>query len=435
MYNKIQFIVGGLISFIFMCIVACYHFFVHELLGIARKPTGLHPKDLRKNLVDQIVIVTGSNTGIGRQTATSLALVGATVILACRDERKGNEAAEEINSLLKSASETEYPNALKGQARFMRLDLSDLHSVYDFTTMFKLNYSRLDILVNNAGINTDGMLSNGLESLFQVNYLGHYLLYRCLENLLKKSENKNDSSSAAARVVNLSSVMHHFGQYNFRLTALRKLSVIMRYLMGYSYYDDSKLFMQLLTMAINQRNDQQQQSPSAGRDVLAISVNPGAVSSDIWRHVPFKKLFTFLTNLVFLNTQHGAKTSVYAALIDEKIIRDYRSSRSSSTTSASYSGTKKYKDIPYLIPYHMYWDSIIFELLGNSFHTPEFASVSLPQEYSEMIEKTIRRKELNVKFANPNELSQQLWQFSSDICYRFLLHSGLKSEDLKFLKE
>jgi NAD(P)-dependent dehydrogenase (short-subunit alcohol dehydrogenase family) len=443
--------------------VSIYDFIVHQLLGFSRKPKGLLPEDLRKSLVNQVAIVTGSNTGIGKATAIALAARGATVILACRDEKKGLEAANEINLRLKLFNASEFPFALKGKAKFMRLDLSDLHSVFDFAMAYKEEYTKLDILVNNAGINTDGLLSNGLEQLFQVNYLGHYLLYRCLENHLRRSDgssNNNNNTNKAARVINLSSVMHHFGQYNFRLSALRKFSLIMRYLLGYSYYDDSKLFMNFLTMAINQRNDQYQNylfsvqqevkansnngnSPrpqnTMSREILAVSVNPGAVASDIWRNVPFQSVFQAITNYVFLNTADGSKTSVYAALIDEKIIKNYRCSSTtvSATTSTSTSHSSnlvQYKDIPYLIPYHMYWRTIFFELLGHSFHTPEFSGISLPQRHSDLIENSIRNPELHVKFSNVNELSFLLWKFSSELCYRLLIHSGVSTEELEFLK-
>jgi len=90
---------------------------------------------------DRVAIVTGSNSGIGFETARALALKKATVIMAVRNLTKGKEAAEKI----RSESEDTVVNV-------MQLDLSDLESIRKFAGDFKDGYSRLDLLINNAGV-------------------------------------------------------------------------------------------------------------------------------------------------------------------------------------------------------------------------------------------------------------------------------------------
>merc|ERR1711862_576892 len=109
-----------------------------------------------------VAIVTGSNTGIGFETASSLVEKGYDVILACRSRSKGEEAADKINDRFKHIKISNDDNKVEvGKAIFFYpLDLSDLESVKSFVKMFIndpiFSYKGLNILVNNAGINTTG---------------------------------------------------------------------------------------------------------------------------------------------------------------------------------------------------------------------------------------------------------------------------------------
>merc|ERR1711868_206554 len=87
------------------------------------------------------VIVTGANTGIGKETALDLVRRGGRVILACRSVKKGNEAAADIRRQL-NMNETE------NNIVVMKLDLASLSSVRLFVEEFKRKESRLDILIN-----------------------------------------------------------------------------------------------------------------------------------------------------------------------------------------------------------------------------------------------------------------------------------------------
>ena len=143
-------------------------------------------------------VVTGANTGIGKETALDFAQRGARVILACRDGDKAKDAAREI---------TAETGSDKVVVRI--LDLGCFESVRAFAKLINETEERLDILVNNAGLSGTYILTkDGYESIFQVNYLSHFLLTLLLIEKLKKS--------APSRIVNVSSLGHEAKDADFR---------------------------------------------------------------------------------------------------------------------------------------------------------------------------------------------------------------------------
>ena len=109
-----------------------------------------------------VAIVTGSNTGIGYQTALSLASSGRTVVIACRSKERGISAVTSINE------STGKENAVW----VTELDLSSFESVRKFAKEVKGKYGNVGVLVNNAGINSSGNSEDGLDLCFQVRILG-----------------------------------------------------------------------------------------------------------------------------------------------------------------------------------------------------------------------------------------------------------------------
>lgn len=121
------------------------------------------------------------------------------MILACRNEEKATKAAKDI--IAESGSD-------KVLVRI--LDLSSFESVRAFAKLFIETEERLDILVNNAGLaGSYQVTKDGYESIFQVNYLSHFLLTLLLMEKLKKS--------APSRIVNVSSVGSEFKKVNLKL--------------------------------------------------------------------------------------------------------------------------------------------------------------------------------------------------------------------------
>ena len=136
-------------------------------------------------------LVTGSTDGLGREVATRLGALGATVIVHGRNEERGAEVVEAIEGA-------------GGKALFYRADLGSLAEVRALARRVAAEHASLNLLVNNAGIwmeqgnNERRTSADGHELVFAVNYLAPYLLTRSLLPLLEKG--------APARIVNVSSV-------------------------------------------------------------------------------------------------------------------------------------------------------------------------------------------------------------------------------------
>lgn len=150
------------------------------------------------DLQGKIIIVTGGNSGLGYESVKAFAQNGATVILACRDLEKGEQAKSEI---MKAKP--------LGEIVVMKIDLMDLASVMAFVRQFKNEYSTLDVLLNNAGImaTPNFKTNDGFEAQFGTNHLGHFALTGLLIDLIK--------ATAGSRVVNVSSLAHKSGTINF----------------------------------------------------------------------------------------------------------------------------------------------------------------------------------------------------------------------------
>jgi NAD(P)-dependent dehydrogenase (short-subunit alcohol dehydrogenase family) len=131
----------------------------------------------------KICIVTGSNSGIGKQAAAQVAGEGYHVILACRSEERGREALAEIMSQNPGCS-----------AELMQVDMGLQQSVRDFATKVKSRYTKVDVLIHNAAVfdvtqKEAQKNSEGIETVWSVNHLGPVLLTELLLEPLKASEN------------------------------------------------------------------------------------------------------------------------------------------------------------------------------------------------------------------------------------------------------
>ena len=121
----------------------------------------------KKRLDGKTVIVTGVNTGIGKETARDLAERGAKVILACRNLEKGKKACDDIIASTGNAI-----------VEVQHLDLSSLASVRKFALNIINTEPRLDVLINNAGATRvkQKITEDGLLLGMQVNHFGPFLL-------------------------------------------------------------------------------------------------------------------------------------------------------------------------------------------------------------------------------------------------------------------
>jgi len=147
------------------------------------------------SLKGKTVVITGGNTGLGKESALRLAKAGATVVLTARSEEKGRKALADV----KAASGNE-------DVHFLQLDLADLENVKSFKQRFtKAPYGgKIDVLMNNAGVMAipeRQETKNGFERQLGVNHLGHFALTGELLPLLEKAKD-------GARVIAVSSTAH-----------------------------------------------------------------------------------------------------------------------------------------------------------------------------------------------------------------------------------
>jgi NAD(P)-dependent dehydrogenase (short-subunit alcohol dehydrogenase family) len=117
----------------------------------------------------------GSSSGIGQSTAEILAKQGATIIFACRNEKKTKKVIHQIQSKLEGISK-------ENQLHFIEIDLSNFKSIELFHQQFDQKFGKLDILINNAAVisrvEKKQMTTQGFELAFGTNHLGHHLLTR-----------------------------------------------------------------------------------------------------------------------------------------------------------------------------------------------------------------------------------------------------------------
>ncbi|XP_072020882.1 retinol dehydrogenase 12-like [Amphiura filiformis] len=258
--------------------------------------------DSKARLDGKTVIVTGSNTGIGKETARDLARRGAKVILACRNITKAAAAAEDIE---RSTS--------NGKIVVQKLDLSSLASVREFAKKINQEEERLDVLINNAGVvqSPRKETEDGFEMTFGTNHLGHFLLTNLLLNLLKKS--------ASSRVINVSSDGYKFA-WLFDYTGIRFDDIHLKKDFNIWFaYGQSKTANILFTLELGKRLE--------GTGVTSYSLHPGTINTEINRHAhTFYPLPTisvpvanFLFRLLGKTIVEGAQTTIYCA-VEESIV-------------------------------------------------------------------------------------------------------------------
>ena len=240
---------------------------------------GFTPADL-PDLSGQTVIITGANSGIGFAAAVPLAAKGARVVLAVRDQAKGEEAAAK----------------LPGRAEVRPLDLASLDSVRAFAAAWQ---GGIDLLINNAGVMIPPLTrtADGFELQFGTNHLGHF----ALTNLLLPQ--------VTGRVVTVSSDAHKSGAIDFDdLNWERK---------GYRpwrAYGQSKLANLLFTSELQRRLTQ------AGSPVKATAAHPGYAATNLQSHGG-NRLVAFAmekvgNRLIASNAADGALPTLYAAVAD-----------------------------------------------------------------------------------------------------------------------
>ncbi len=230
-------------------------------------------------MTGRTVIITGSNSGIGRAAARSLATANARVVLAVRDLDKGHEAAA----------------TMSGKAEVRRLDLASLASVRDFAAGWD---GEIDLLINNAGVMIPPLsrTAEGFELQFGTNHLGHF----ALTNLLLEH--------VTGRVVTVSSTGHRIGTIDFD-----DLNWERKPYRDWRAYGQSKLANLLFTSELQRRLTE------AGSPVLATAAHPGYAATNLQFHSGRRSMdiLSAIGNRLFAQDENGgALPTLYAAVAD-----------------------------------------------------------------------------------------------------------------------
>jgi len=299
---------------------------------------GPKPKLSKNIMAGRVVLVTGSNAGIGLETARQLLHAGATVIFACRNAEKAKEAIDGIYDDINSGGDgsdgsengTQHlvrPKPLRERMLFLKLDLSDLESVRSAVCKFESMNMKLHILINNAGVMMGDrrMTKNNHELTMQANHLGHFLLTSLLLPKLREAAEE----SGDARVITVSSSTHHLASSMDvgDLNCERKPYAL------FAQYAQSKLanihFSNELALREKSYALKNEKNP-----VTSVALHPGLVRTDVVRNMPFflkagNIMFGFVLRTLQKSPPAGAFTSVWCATSSDIISGLYYSNSSS----------------------------------------------------------------------------------------------------------
>lgn len=229
----------------------------------------------------KICLITGGNSGIGKETAVGLAKMGATVVIVCRDENRGKAALREIEE-----------RSGNNSINLMIADLSSKKNIHKLVDDFKSMYKQLHVLINNAGVflSKRTLTEDGIEATFAINHLAPFLLTNLLLDVLK--------SSTPSRIVTVSSVAHTKAHIDFNdLQGERNYS-------GIRAYSKSKLANVLFTYELSRR--------LGGTAVTANCLHPGAVATNLVKSGVYGLAWKMMSPFM-LSSEKGAETCIYLA--------------------------------------------------------------------------------------------------------------------------
>ncbi|KAF2032537.1 NAD(P)-binding protein [Setomelanomma holmii] len=256
------------------------------------RPTALQiikDNDLEGKLSDKTILITGTSSGIGIETARALKATGARLFLTARNLEKGREALRDILE--------------PGKVELLLLDLNSLASVHEFAANFlKASNNKLNILINNAGVmaTPEGTTADGFETQFGTNHLAHFLLFQLVKPVLLASSTPEFQS----RVVSVSSLGHRY------------FPPKMDNLMQKGEYDSNHAYAHAKTANIYFANEIERRYGSQG--LHALSLHPGGIWTGLQVHVPAEVMDAWKANPEvdkhMKSIEQGAATSVWASV-------------------------------------------------------------------------------------------------------------------------
>ena len=230
------------------------------------------------------ILVTGSNSGIGKEAALILAKAGHRILMLCRDSSKSKQVHKEI--LTQSGNK----NVL-----LIPVDLSDPASIRAAVERIKDKYPEIDVLVNNAGVYKvkRAETASGVEMSFAVNYLAPFMLSELLLENLEASGN--------GRIINVVSELYKGGSIDFDNLMLKD---------GYkagNAYANAKLAAVFYTVELAEK--------MKDKGVTVNALHPGVLATSAFRDYP--NFIVKLMNLFLENPQKGGERIAYLATSDD----------------------------------------------------------------------------------------------------------------------
>lgn len=237
----------------------------------------------------KVCVVTGSNSGMGKETALALANMGATVVMVVRSQERGEKALTEVINKTRAQSTV-----------LMICDMSSAGSIRKFAKEFAEKYEKLDVLINNAGafFFKRQTTVDGFELTLAVDYLGPFLLTHELLPSLK--------NSAPSRIINISSGLHKSGRIDLDdLQSEKKYSG--RFFARGNAYANAKLMLIMYTYELARRLQ--------GTGVTVNAVEPGFVATNLGKNSGSRRQsFMFMMVRPFqISAKKGAETAIYLA--------------------------------------------------------------------------------------------------------------------------
>lgn len=253
--------------------------FVLRVLGLGSDPFDSHTSENVANAA--------CGAGIGKETARVLAMRGATVIVACRDENRGQGAVDDILRTTGVGSD---------KVIYMSLDLGSFESIRAFASAYLAKNWPIHFLILNAGVMIPdwGVTREGFENTFGINHVGHFLLTSLLIEKVKASQ--------PSRIVALSSAAHTMGDRSV-LKVIRAEKDYSKY----KSYGNSKLANLLFARELNRR------LLLENANVSVNAVHPGVISTELGRDSTLAKIFYTMATPFSKSIPQGAATTCFVA--------------------------------------------------------------------------------------------------------------------------